>query len=304
MTVDEHAQTFAGFPVTEYAVGAMVSSDRAWAVRVGYEAEVPWAELFEAFVASPGADDVRAIVVGSWGETATGTTSAQAVDLLVAARDRLPRLEALFLGDIVMEEAEMSWIQQSNVSPLLSAYPGLTHFRVRGGNELSFGSLRHGALRALIVETGGMDASLVRQVVAADLPKLEHLELWLGDSGYGATWTLGDLAPLLSGTRFPALKTLALRNSEQADKVAEALADSPLLLRLEVLDLSMGTLGDAGAKALLASPAVKKLKRLELQHNYISTELVGALEALGVSVDTSGGEPDAGEGDRYVAVSE
>jgi hypothetical protein len=164
--------------------------------------------------------------------------------------------------------------------------------------------LRLASLRTLIVESGGLDASIVRQVASSDLPKLEHLELWLGTDSYGANWTLEDLAPILDGTRFPKLKTLGLRDSDQADAVAEAVTRSPLLQRIEVLDLSLGTLSDEGARALLASPAVKRLKRLDLRHNYLSAETARALGALGIDVDTSEGEPDKGEDDRYVAVSE
>jgi hypothetical protein len=303
MTIDENATTFAGLPVEDYVAGADVTADQAWRVRVEYEAEMPWTEVFEQFVGSPGAGDVRAFVVGNWGDTATGTDSSEVVEALVAARDRLPRLTAIFLGDIAMEESVISWIQITDVSPILSAYPALEQFRVRGGNGLSLGSLKHRALKSLVVESGGLDGSVVRQVAAADLPSLEHLELWLGDDGYGANWTLDELAPLLGGERLPKLKTLALRDSDQADGVAKAVAASPLLGRIEVLDLSLGTLTDEGAKALLASPAVKRLKRLDLHHHYLTEATMQAIKALGIPVDVSDAEsPD--EEYRYVAVSE
>jgi hypothetical protein len=303
MTINENLATFAGLPVEDFADGRDVTADRAWRVRVEYDAEDPWADVFEQFVGTRGAVDVRAFVVGSWGEVGTGDDSAEVVEALVAARDRLPRLTALFVGDIMMEESEISWIHQSDVSPILSAYPALEHFQVRGGTGLSLGSLRHRALRKLVVESGGLDASVVRQVAAADLPCLEHLELWLGDSGYGANWTLDDLAPLLSGERLPSLKTLALRDSEQADAVAKAVAGSPLLGRLEALDLSLGTLSDEGAEALLASRALRSLKRLDLHHHYLSEPTMRRLKDLGIQVDVSEAESPDGEY-RYVAVSE
>ena len=58
-----------------------------------------------------------------------------------------------------------------------------------------------------------------------------------------------------------------MRNSDQADEFASEIASSPVLKQIEVLDLSLGVLTDAGAEALLASPATKKLKRLDLHHN-------------------------------------
>ena len=64
-------------------------------------------------------------------------------DLLVDAKDRLNRLKGLFIGDITYEECEISWIIQSDVSPVLTAYPELELFRVRGGQDLSLGQLDH-----------------------------------------------------------------------------------------------------------------------------------------------------------------
>ena len=124
------------------------------------------------------------------------------------------------------------------MTPLLEAYPKLEHFQVRGGNGLELGAFRHDTLRALVIESGGLDAEVVRQVCAAQAPALEHLELWLGDPNYGATTTVADLGPLLSGALFPRLTSLALRDSELADPIAAALAASPPLRRLQTLDLS------------------------------------------------------------------
>jgi hypothetical protein len=66
----------------------------------------------------------------------------------------------------------------------------------------------------------------------------------------------------------------------------------------------MGTLGDEGARALLASPLVRGLNRLDLHHCFLSEEVAAQLTKLpGVTVDVSdnGG---ADSEDRYVAVSE
>jgi hypothetical protein len=164
----------------------------------------------------------------------------------------MPALRALFLGDIIVEENEISWIVQSDVSPLLDAFPALEELRVRGGQGLTLGAPRHARLRSLAIETGGLDAGLVRSLAAADLPELEHLELWLGTTDYGGTVTVADLEPILSGRLFPKLRYLGLRDSEIADEVAAALASAPILERVRVLDLSLGTLGDAGAAAVRA----------------------------------------------------
>ena len=143
-----------------------------------------------------------------------------AVETLVAARERLPKLRAIFLGDIISEECEISWIRQSDVSPLLEAYPKLEQFWIRGADGLALGNLRHERLRTLVIQSRGLAASVVRQVAAAHLPELEHLELWLGESYYDGDATINDLMPILSGEILPRLQYLGLRNSEIADEIA------------------------------------------------------------------------------------
>jgi hypothetical protein len=303
MTIGDNATHFAGLEVQDFEEGEDVTPDIAWRLRVEYEAEEPWTDLFQKFVDAPGAREVRALLVGAWGDVSTGDDSAAVVEALVAAREQFPKLEAIFFGDIMMEESEISWINQSDLSPMLSAYPKLKTFQVRGGNGLSLGALKHDVLETLIVETGGLDASVVRQIAHATLPKLTHLEVWLGSEDYGATWTMDDLGELLRGDRFPALKTLGLRDSDEADAIAAAIAKSPLLERIEVLDLSLGTLGDEGAEALLASPAVKRLKRLDLHHHYLSAPVRAKMTKLGIEVDISD-EQDEGKYGRYVSVGE
>src|SRR5262249_24983775 len=189
---------------------------------------------------------ISEIAIGNWwcmGSYAfEGSDSV--VEALVAARDRLPKLRAIFFGDIIRDENEISWIRQGDLSPLLAAYPLLEIFVVRGGtDELSLGSLKHDMLKSLIIQSGGLDAGVVREVAAADLPELEHLELWLGTDSYGGNATVADLAPILEGGLFPKLKYLGLRNSQIADRIARAIATASVVERIRVLDLSMGTFG-------------------------------------------------------------
>ena len=153
-------------------------------------------DVLAQFLAEPGSEEARGLVIGLWEEAFSDPAGAgRIVAALVAARDRLPALRALFLGDITQEECEISWIHQTDVSPILSAYPALECLRVRGGEGLVLGTPRHDELRTLIIESGGLHAEVVRGIIAGHLPKLEHLELWLGDSGYGATTTVDDLSP-------------------------------------------------------------------------------------------------------------
>jgi predicted DNA-binding WGR domain protein len=264
-------------------------------------------DILAAFLAEPAAETVTGLVIGHWGGIdAVDQSSAPIIEALVAARDKLPNLKHLFLGDIVTEENEVSWIQQSDVSPLLEAYPQLEEFRVRGSNGLSFGALKHKNLKTLAIECGGLPVSVVREVCAAKLPALEHLELWLGEPNYGWDGTIEDLKPILSGKLFPKLRYLGLRDSIIANEVAAAVAEAPVLKKIRVLDLSLGNLGDEGARALLASPAVAKLEKLDIHHHFVSDEVVAQLKSLGIEVDASEHmkpwdfDPDY----RYIAVGE
>ncbi|MEW2544457.1 STM4015 family protein [Streptomyces sp. NPDC047002] len=308
---------FHGLPTFDFsgapgAQGLPPADSVAWRVWVeSYDAEIPWDKEFDRFAEAVDLSRVRALVVGAWSD-AYESGPDEVVKALTGARDRLASLRALFVGDMTFEECEISWINQTQVAPLLRAFPALEEFGVRGGQELGFDPVDHASLRALRIETGGLDGAVVRGIGASTLPALERLDLWLGVEDYGGTTTVADLAPFLSGERFPALRHLALHNSELQDEIAVACASAPVVARLETLDLSMGTLGDTGAEALLAGRPLTHLRRLDLSHHYISAalqeritaELTGA--GVEVDLDDDGAREDA-EGDedfRYVAVAE
>ncbi|MEU0693983.1 STM4015 family protein [Streptomyces niveus] len=315
MTVSNHLQELDGlpafdFPDAEAEPKAKLPDAGSVAWRVGvdaYDSEEEWEEAFARFLAAVDSTQVRALIVGAWSE-AYDTAPDEVTGALVAASDRLPSLRALFVGDITYEECEISWINQAATGPLINAFPQLHSFGVRGGQGLDMAGIKHEGLRSLTVETGGLDAGVVRDIGAADLPALEHLDIWLGVSWYGANTIVADLDPFLTGARLPALKSLALRNSEIQDEIATALAGAPVVARLETLDLSMGTLGDEGAEALLAGQPLTHLKKLDLHHHYLSEpmekRLRETLEPAGVVVDLSERESARDDESRYTAVAE
>ncbi len=313
MTISEHLQELHGLPVFDFPdAGSKVELPSvpsvAWRIAVdSYDSEEEWEEAFARFLDAVDPAQVRALIVGPWSE-AFESGPEPIVSALVEAGERLPQLRALFVGDITYEECEISWINQGLVTPLLDAYPELLEFGVRGGQDLAFPAVRHEKLRSLTIEAGGLDEGVVRGVAASDLPALEHLDLWLGTSWYGANADVSDLEPILAGTRLPSLRYLALRNSEIQDEIAVAVAGAPVVARLETLDLSMGTLGDEGAEALLNGQPLSHLKKLDLHHHFISKpmadRLAAAFEADGVEVDLSDDESAEGREDRYTAVAE
>lgn len=315
MTFVSHAQVFAGRPVVEVpADGPLPAMDGPvswrfarwdWDERAGEGLSEEFRDAFEEFVAQAG-PAVESLVIGAWGYAAFNPAP---IAQLCAAAPRLPALRALFLGDMTSEECEVSWMKVGDVSPLLTAYPDLEVLRVRGGEDFRFSPVRHASLRELVVESGGLSREFVGAVLDSEFPALTDLELWLGVDDYGGDTTVEDLAPLLAGDRFPQLRRLGLRNAESADELAEALASAPVVRRLTRLDLSLGTLGDAGAAALLAGQPLTHLAELDLHHHFMSEQVaesvVTALPEVRVDVSDPQ-EPDEydGESYRYTAVSE
>lgn len=310
MAISKHEDQFAGLPVRDYRAGEAIEDPAGLAHRlsVDYDAADSGetiAALLGRFLEDPASRRVTALVIGEWESISDGSEDSSVIlGPLAAASDRLPDLKAVFLGDITYEQCEISWINQSDFGPLLAAYPGLEHLRIRGGNNLGFGCERHEGLRTLIVESGGLPVEVVRQVAAADLPRLEHLELWTGDQGYGGDAEVADLAPILEGGRLPELRHLGLRNCEFADSLAAALADAPILGRIETLDLSLGNLGNEGVMALLEGGNLGGLRRLDVHHHYIADEVLDGLKALGLDLIDGDGKGEVDEADRYISVSE
>lgn len=308
MTIGAHAEHFAGKLVRDFEPGKPLRlSEAAYRLSVNYEEFEEGATILDriaAYLADPNAVQTDTLVFGQWHGDDSSTDSSGIVEALVTARQKLPKLRALFIGDITYEENEISWITQSDLSPLFVAFPNLEHFKVRGGSSLAVGKMSLPGLKSLVVESGGLDRSVVQDICTSPLPALEHLEIWLGIENYGGTCTLDDLQPILSGKLFPNLKYLGLMDSEAQDEIAAAAAQAPIVSRLETLDLSMGTLSDEGGKALLASPAIAKLKSLDLHHHYLSDEVMEQLQKLGPDVNLDGAESADSPDDRYVAVGE
>lgn len=281
--INENAAEFAGKPVQDWTAESGIAEPEKYNYRISvdYDDKQLWTDKLAAFLDDPNAAKVTGLIVGNWGDVATGDDPVtKVVEPLTVARERLPNLTALFLGDITSEESEISWIVQGDLSPLLRAYPNLEHLRVRGATNLRFGALRHDHLKALIVESGGLPVVVIREVLNARLPALEHLELWLGTGEYGWDGSINDMQAFFDGVLFPNLRYLGLRNSEITDMIATAIASAPIMQSLETLDLALGTLSDDGATALLNSPYVPRLAKLDIHHHYLSDEMVARMTTI------------------------
>ncbi|SDT74773.1 STM4015 family protein [Actinoplanes derwentensis] len=323
MDNDDHLPSFAGLPTLEYYAGLDTPDPAAVAWRLS------WGGLWtDGCPCSTCAADRRRRpeiagltcgmdldgFVEQWGDRVTaliisdGDDDAPDIERIAAAIARMPRLRALFVGDVIDQEAQISWVHQGDVTPLLAAAPWLEHLQVRGSDGLELSAVRHENLRRLTFEGGGLPGPVARAIGASDLPALKHLELWLGTENYGGSATIvDDLAGVLAGERLPALRYLGLRNAELADEVAAAVAFAPVVAGLEELDLSLGALSDSGAAALLAGQPLSHLRRLDLSHHFLADDTAAWIdeELPGVDVDTSDSQLELdGGSDRYISVSE
>lgn len=311
----QHLTEFHGLPVfdlpkADKAADLPAPDAVAWRIAVDWDDEEDFGQYWERLLSDVDTTRISALILGAWGEEMFEDTLGPEMQRVIDARDRFPALRAFFLADIVQEQNEISWIQQVDLSPLLTAFPALEELGARGAHR-EFTATSHASLRTLRLESGGTAVAVVRGVSESEFPALEHLEIWLGSEEYGGDTTVADLAPLLSGARFPRLRHLGLMDSELQDAIAGAVAHAPVVPMLESLDLSLGVLTDAGAEALLSGQPLTHLKQLDLHHHFLTEameqRLREALEPSGVELDLSDREqPDDYDGRlwHYVAVAE
>ncbi|HET9170024.1 MAG TPA: STM4015 family protein [Actinospica sp.] len=324
-------RTFGGLPVFEFnfttpeeVAGGEVPSDvEAWAWRIAVEdaENHTFPAVLELFLKTVDASRVKALIVGYWLEDYDVEDGPSvATEPLIANAARFTALESLFVGDMDSQQAEVSWIHQDDPAPLLAAFPALREFGLRGTSELAMGPLKHTALRELTFQGGGLPPEVARAIGDSELPSLTHLELYLGERWYSGGSVPEDYRRILRGEAFPRLRHLGLRDAANQDEIAAAVAHAPVVAQLDSLDLSLGTLTDEGATALLSGQPLTHLTSLDLHHHYLSEEMMqrvwAALPGVAVNLDeqetpdvweTSNGPEEDGpqrEVHRYIAVAE
>ncbi|OLT25105.1 cytoplasmic protein [Actinomadura sp. CNU-125] len=312
MGIWDEREEYAGLPVFRFdqeRLGAdaadlpdlPAAGAAAWRVTSDFDEE-RFDDVWEMFRASVDTTEVTALLIGYWGESDDVTYPAL---LLAEAAASFPKLDSLFFGEITAGESEISWIVHGDISPIVRAFPGLRRLDVRGSDGLVFEPFESDALEVLRFESGGLPASTVRTVAACGLPNLRRLDLWIGVNAYGGDVSMDDLAPVLSGERFPSLRHLGLENAEWQDEIAAAVAAAPVVARLESLGLARGMLTDTGAEALLSGQPLTHLRRLDLHHHFLSDAMMARLRnALpGVEIDLGDqGDPEGAY--FYVQVAE
>lgn len=260
-------------------------------------------ESLEQLAASPESGELTRLIIGDWG-AAYENDSSEVVQDLVRLKDQFPKLRELFIGDMDSEECEVSWINQSNIGPVLEAYPELTSLTIQGSEGLQLDPARHEKLEELIIICGGLGKQVLNSISEGHFPSLKKLELYLGVEDYGFNGSLEDVLPLIEPGKFPQLRYLGLKNSELQDEIAIAVADAPIVDQLQTLDLSLGVLTDKGGEALLQSERLRNLQLLDLQYHYMSDKMVQRLRRSGLNVNVNDQQQEEEEFYRYPFLTE
>ncbi|MBL8915275.1 MAG: WGR domain-containing protein [Archangium sp.] len=223
----------------------------------------------------------------------------------------LPFLETLDLSKDAESMDQPSWRRVGDLSGIWAAAPHLKELLLQGsagsddGDPIVWGDIEAPHLEKLIFISGGLSKAAPIGIGKANLPKLNHLELYFGAEDYGNDGSVKDLKGILDGTTLPALKTLGLKNSPWEKDLITAIAGSKILPRLKVLDLSMGVLASEGALAIEANAAkFKHLERLVLVDNYLSDEDGKKLKKLLPNAEVGDQKDDEDPEYRYTSIAE
>ena len=240
-------------------------------------------ELTAALLRHPSARLLRTLIIGPLamrGENDYGPVIAEICAAAPAS------LRELFIADFdVAEHADLSSTTLGDVSGLYSALPRLRALHLRAGS-LELGAVCAPTLRSLTVTTGLFDERALTAIAAAPWPELAHLRL----EASGPALPFAGLSAIGAAPDMAALRHFALINTSELGNVwREILRDSPLLARLQVLDLSHGDLSDDDAQHLLAGrESLKHLRTLDLSGNFLSADVSAALRDLGPEVKLVG----------------
>ena len=249
------------------------------------------------------------LIIGMW-EGAYEKDPKNLVDFLVKNAEKFPNLKKIYWGDISWEECEVSWIQNTDLAPLVNNFK-LTSLTVNGGNGLRLKNMKSDTLKKLEIISGGTSKDALNDIINSEIPNLEHLEIYMGVDDYGFDAKIEDMKPFVEKEKFPELKYLGLKNSDLEDEICELVLSGNILPQLEVLDLSYGTLSDKGVELLINNiDKISHLKGLDLEYNYASKELLDKLkeqtDKFGIKLDISQSEVDMDEENdwRYPYITE
>jgi len=266
-------------------------------------------DKIETYLETNNICEAKKLIIGAW-EEPFDCGPEDIIKYLVENKNKFPNVESMYIGDMDSEECEVSWITQSNLAPLLDVFP-LKTLKIKGSIDLRLENANSETLEKLIIISGGLGKNLLKDIVDAKFPNLMHLELYLGVDDYGFDGDIDDIIPFMIRENFPNVKYLGLKNSEKQDEICEEIFKSNILENLEVLDMSLGTLGDKGAELILENVGkIAHLSKLDLTYNYISDENIEKLQnkvnvlSTEVLIDRDDADYDEDDEWRYPYITE
>ncbi|HWO20527.1 MAG TPA: TIGR02996 domain-containing protein [Kofleriaceae bacterium] len=234
--------------------------------------------------------------------------------LLYASPTPAPPLRKLHLADFddsQYDGIDISRCPLGDLSGLGEIYPLLEDVVLKGRGDVELGGLALTRARRFALRTSTLTRRTLGAILRAPWPELVELELWFGDTAwhYGAECTLDDALPLLGADGFPKLRALRIMNAPFIDELCPRLLTSSRVRALEVLDLSLGSLGDAGADILVGGrDALAHLRALKITESCLRPAARARLLASGLPVDESpvspARTPARSKAGRYTSVNE
>ena len=285
---------------------AELSWDRGFLTmaRVGsvFDGDTDLPEILTALFASPAARLLRRLKLGLPAHDGQVDYS-KTLEYLGALAPK-PSIIDVHLGDFSYpDETEISWTDIGLIDPLFTAFPNLTALHVQGGS-IQVKRLP-ATLRTLKFETGGLPAGTFGAVCASPMPLLTRMEIWLGSTDYGAATAPDEIDALLDGKNTPKLTWLGLKNGETAHQLIARMIGSPVLARLETLDLSMGTLNDERAQILIdQADAFAHLKKIVVSDNFLTGGFLQRLKSALPRQVVSSQQKDVEDDWIYTSVGE
>jgi uncharacterized protein (TIGR02996 family) len=175
----------------------------------------------------PSARLLRQLVVGCYPYASTECQLVVEV-LLAAARHPLRRL-------VLVDYEHGSIPRIGDLSGIGSVFPHLEDLELTADNDLELGELSLPRCKRFVLYTHNLRRETLHAILDARWPALHELELTFGQT---TTCTEADLALLLDGSAdLPQLRVLRLHIASLTNALCEGLTESPLLQRLDVLEL-------------------------------------------------------------------
>jgi len=203
-------------------------------------------------------------------------------ELLLVGHDRMQQAVAIAerLAPASLRTLRLLSVDHLDATSLTASLVQLRRLSM-SGRGLVLGELALPALEILQVSDTAPTAATSRALARAELPALRELSLDFGDAFHSGDASIDDIFEMMQRPAFPALSSLALRNTRYSREVILELATSPWAAQLTSLDLAYNHMTDAHALSLVGHRAkFPRLAHLEVSYNELSDASLSALTAL------------------------